>query len=484
VLQTMVLLANVGHLPETLASERAVLAVLAADPDLRTAFQRLLGDAASAFGLALQQFDPYGLHRYLTWMWLEHVHNFDADPNLVQYARQVLWHQLAPDEDPKWSRLGKLAAQVRRIAYLTLDTLYTPAPFSIEFGTLEDDLARSPEEYMLDSSPFQLALLELNQVMRRLVYQSPEALLSMGAITRERVERLNRARPKLLAPDGWLAAVYPSRGSALSEVLHGPLSAAAASDVDPKRCLSLELALAERKPVWRNTVALEAAMGWQADPDARAACDWDAESGTLGIAFAPVPGLSAKRWAELTAQLWQALLKRVTDPTAPAGDDPASARRLYLYALRAALGDRLVPAVRSDPLRGHREPVFWGRRAKDVAPRLEAWLAQAAGLAPSVQHEVQVLARVCALLDARGPVLAYGGQTVLYGGNDVRAECDGVILVASAGEPAAIVWVEAKMAGALKAREQLDARISEVMQLVRHGSGTVAGGAWVETAPC
>ncbi len=484
VLQTAVLLANVGHLPETLAGERAVLAVLADDADLRRAFVTALGDAAQAFGIALQQFDPYGLHLYLAWLWLQHVHSFDADPQVVRYGRQVLWHQLAPDGDPKWGRFLKLAQQVRRIAYLTLDTLYTPAPFSIEFGTLEDDLVRNPEAYMLDTSLFQLALLELNQVMRRLVYQSPLALLSMAAITRERVIRITKARDQLLTPDGWRAAIYPTRGSKLADVLHGALPAAEASDVDDRRAMALELQLADRRPAWRNSVALEEALGRQADGRSRAACDWDAGSQSLGIAFAPVAGLPDPEWAQVAVGFWQAVLRRATDPAAPAEASASSARALYLYALRAALGDRLAPAVRSDPLGGHPEPVFWGRRAADVARPLRQWADRAADAVPdSVVHEVRVLADVCEQLHTRGPVLAYGGQTVLYGGTEVRAELDGVILAAgSAQVPPAIVWVEAKRSGASPARAQLEHRLRHVIGLQVMHIAEVDGGAWAETA--
>lgn len=483
VLQTAVLLANVGHLPETLAGERAVLAVLADDADLRRAFQNLLGEAGPAFGIALQQFNPYGLHLYLAWLWLEQVRSFDADPQVVQYGRQVLWHQLAPDDNPKWGRFQKLGQQVRRIAYLTLDTLYTPAPFSIEFATLEDDLARNPEAYMLDTSPFQMALWELNQVMRRLVYQSPLALLSMAAITQERITRLTRARDQLMQPNGWFSAIYPKPGSKLAAVLHGTLAAAAASDVDARRTVALEVPLADRRPVWRNTVALEEALGRQADARSRAACDWDASSHTLGIAFAPVPHLPPDEWARVAAGFWQTVLRRATEPAAPAGDSVSSARALYLYALRAALGDRLLPAVRSDPLGGHPEPVFWGRRAMDVAPALRQWAdAATEAVHASVLHEVRVLAAVCEALHARGPVLAYGGQTVLYGESQVRAELDGVVLVAGTGDvPPAIVWVEAKRPGASLARAQLEDRLRHVVQLSVSHVAEVDGGAWAET---
>ena len=485
VLQSMVLLANVGHLPETLAGERAVLAVLAQDSGLKAAFQNLLGDARQAFGIALSQFDPYGLHLYLAWMWLEQLRSFDADPNVRDYGREVLWHQLAPDSDGKWGRFQKLAQQVRRIAYLTLDTLYTPAPFSIEFGTLEDDLTRHPEAYLLDTSPFQTALLELNQVMRRLVYQSPEALLSMAAITRERMRRLMRARDALMAPGGWLTAIYPPKGGKLADVLHGTLPAAAASDVDASRAMALEIALPVRKAVWRNTVALEVQMGLEADRSARAACDWDAASQTLGIAFAPVPHQSPEQWAAVAGRFWQGVLGRVTDPDAPALATPASARALYLYALRAALGDRLVPAVRSDSLGGQAEPVCWAPRAKDLAPVLTAWVDGAAdAVKDSVQHEVRVLAAVCEHLDRRGPALAYGGQTVLYDGSEIKVELDGVVLLAGGDHGAsAIVWVEAKKAGSKPARAQLRARISDVIRLPVIDVGDVDGGAWAETSP-
>ena len=127
VLETSVLLANGRHLAETLAGEQAVLGAVVSNTDLRKAFQNALGGAAQTFGVALQQFDPWGLHLYLAWLWLQQVHGPEVDTALVEYGGA---------KDTRCGRDSKAASgQIWRVCIS-----FRKEPPSRPFGRLEGTL--------------------------------------------------------------------------------------------------------------------------------------------------------------------------------------------------------------------------------------------------------------------------------------------------------------------------------------------------------
>lgn len=465
VLQTVVLLANVGHLPETVAAERAVLELVVTDSAIRQVWQDALKDAAGPWLQTLQTFDVYRVHFFLIWLWLVRELNRDGERGVIRYALAVLERCLGDEPDSLWTRLLALHRHIRRISYLTLDTLYTPAPFTLELPTILADFAQHYDAYVLGEGAFQAALTQLNVVMRDLVYQSPDALISMAETTRERLSRLRRVANQMTSLDGVLDCLFPHKtGSALGTVLHGSVPEADGSGWHRSRSVAFRLALADpESPPWRDTVQLEQTLVRQTGEEQTVvACDRDPEVGSLGIAFSMRVATQARDWPEGATRLVRALLKELLDPLR---DSPSEVRRLYLYALRAFSAGRLRPVVVPRFGRDGPDSLVVASSGAEAAKTIAHWRKNPdLRLTPESELETEVLQS--ALRDlTRVPVVVNAGQTQWYHADELVpvAEWDGAILLGSAS--AALPWlmvVEAKMAGSKAARQQLEQRLPEI----------------------
>lgn len=484
VLQSVVLLSNVGHLPDTMAAERAVMALMEERPELLQAFKKGL-DGGSALHLekAQRQFDIDSFRYLSIALWLQRALNRDVDRQAVRYAQAILQRVLLENRtDWHWTRLITLYRHVRRLSYLALDTLYTPAPFSLELGTLMADLMDNPETYMLEESTFQRALRQLDEVMREVVYQSPNALISMAITTDKRRQALERVAAQLSKDGEWVNCLFPQKtGSPLGRVLHEPLNPDDFGSWEMARTVAFRVSLSEAPGSgWANTVKLEEGLRQQAGGGAWVGCDWDRGSGSLGVAFS-MPKSEPSEWAETSERFVLAILTRLLRSPSRAMLEPAQARTVYLYLWRAFLNSRYRPAVLNDAVAAMPEPIFWGLHGGMVQDQLENWAARAeeSGVAASTVHEVRVLSTVVAPLKD-GPLLAYGGKTVLMGSKHGQpvAEWDGVVFGGhSSDEAGQMLIVEAKLPGTAPAMTQLRQRVAEIFPQARPEYTSVAGGA-------
>lgn len=484
VLQSLVLLSNVGHLPDTMAAERAVMALMDKERALYQSFRKGLDQLwASYFDKAQEQFDIDAFRYLAVALWLERTLNRDGDRQTASYANEVLGHIIWEQTgDLTWGRLITLYRHVRRLSYLALDTLYTPAPFSLELGTLMADLMDHPETYMLEESTFQKALRQLDDVMREVVYQSPNALISMAITTDKRRQALEQVTAQLQKDGEWLNYLFPESGSSrVSRVLHEPLSPDDFRSWEASRTVALRLSLPTVPgKAWSHTVKLEEDLRRGAGEGTWVGCDWDRGSGSLGVAFS-MPQSEATDWAGAADRFLLELLTRLLRAQSPAVMDPSQARTLYLYLWRAFLNGRYRPVVLNQGS-AMADPTFWGLSGETVHDQLQKWVqtATTVGVEESVLHEVRVLASVCATFKKGSPLLAYGGKTVLMtaSGAELAAEWDGVVFGGhSAYEAGQFVIVEAKRSGTEAAQKQLEKRVAAIFPGARREYRGVEGGA-------
>jgi len=75
------------------------------------------------------------------------------------------------------AKLWPIYRSIRRIAYLALDSHYTPVPFSIDLTSIISNFNDSYTELFDMDSKFQRALHQLNDVMRTNIYMSSDGML-------------------------------------------------------------------------------------------------------------------------------------------------------------------------------------------------------------------------------------------------------------------------------------------------------------------
>jgi len=185
ILQSLILLANAGHLPETFTTSRALLQALKDCKELRKCFKQGLQKVDRIiFDQIMDEFNVYNVQYMVMLFLLNRYPKLKYEGETIIYPFEILRNYIISTNettsDSKEGSLRKLWSiyrSIRRIAYLALDSHYTPVPFSIDITSIISNFNDSYTELFDMESKFQKALFQLNDVMRTNIYMSSEALL-------------------------------------------------------------------------------------------------------------------------------------------------------------------------------------------------------------------------------------------------------------------------------------------------------------------
>jgi hypothetical protein len=192
-LQTLVLATNLGHLPSTFAGERAFLRYIAQDSNARYAFRNGVPDQdKEGLDNIIRNFSVYRIHYYISIFLLHRYRNAEGNKEVSRFAKEVLRGYLSRSEEDgqKFRVTWRLYQSIRRFVYLSLDTLYTHIPFSIDLSNVFLSFERYRDEVLASNSVFQNALKRLEGVMRDAVYLSPRALLQLSSTSNTTLQTL------------------------------------------------------------------------------------------------------------------------------------------------------------------------------------------------------------------------------------------------------------------------------------------------------
>jgi hypothetical protein len=130
---------------------------------------------------------------------------------VVRYSQNVVRSYLGRSKEARYSEspTWRLYSSIRRFAYLSLDSLYTHIPFSIDLSYIFLSLERYREEVFSSRSIFQDALERLDGVMRDSIYLSPQSLLQVSSTSKTTLKKLcqqdtkgwSRRMRAILGPD-------------------------------------------------------------------------------------------------------------------------------------------------------------------------------------------------------------------------------------------------------------------------------------------
>src|SRR6266566_717804 len=138
VLQCLAILANVGHLPQTFASQRAVIRHLRSNAGAARVFR--LGmprEDRTTFDAILGRFQLYKFQYLVALFLLERYRRRRDGHEIADFCQALLRSYMAlPTMDEALLALWELHRSVRRVTYLALDSLYTSVPFSLEFASI------------------------------------------------------------------------------------------------------------------------------------------------------------------------------------------------------------------------------------------------------------------------------------------------------------------------------------------------------------
>lgn len=210
-LQVLILLANIGHLPETIASSRSLLHLLRTDNKLRMSFKSGLSkEDYSFFDEVLDDFQIYNV-QYLTSLFMLQRHKRYVNEEFIDFPSKIIRSYINREsESEPLKKIWSLFDSIRRISYLTLDSHYAPVPFSINLASIILNIGDIVDEVIDSNSGFQNALKQLSAVMRDNVYMCGPSLLAQSKVTEKMLMNFDEVKEKTYSRIGIRDLIKPS----------------------------------------------------------------------------------------------------------------------------------------------------------------------------------------------------------------------------------------------------------------------------------
>lgn len=192
IMQCLAILSNVGHMYDTFTSTKILTKLLQkskkCDGQFYAIFKRNLPkELHISFDDLLNKSNYYKLHLYNMIHLLKGMANTKQNEDLCCFGIKILSLLINPDliKNDATARIFYLYKKIRKIAYLSVDMIYTPASFGANLDRMLYMIPTYVDELFIDDSPMNQAILQLEDIIHRQIYDSPKCILNSTRIEQE-----------------------------------------------------------------------------------------------------------------------------------------------------------------------------------------------------------------------------------------------------------------------------------------------------------
>lgn len=184
-LQCMILVGNIGYSESTFAGNRAWLTLMKEDKVLRDTFRLGLPPVARAIlEVTLKDFDFYRFNHLVSLFLLQRYKRMDDGH--IEFLTKLLVGYLTQESDSIHKvKLWEFYNNIRKISFLTLDSLYSPVPFSLRLTSIVLSFEEYYEDMILRETGYSKALNEIEAVLQNTVYLGPASVICTSKSTRQ-----------------------------------------------------------------------------------------------------------------------------------------------------------------------------------------------------------------------------------------------------------------------------------------------------------
>lgn len=488
ILQSLVLLTNAGHLPDTFTSSRALITRLRSNSLERKAFRSGLDPIDRVFfDAVIDGFAVFSMHYLVMLFLLQRYKRFkeQGDPaETIEYASKVLRAYTNPDNsNHSLARLLSLYRCIRRISYLALDTHYAPVPFSLDLLSIMLNMKESHVALVDSGSDFNKALKQLDEVMRESVYMCGPALLESSRAT----EQITKAFGDLKNPIKTITAMRellqtPRIGETSTEIQKvlnvDHLSQYAECDWDKQRLLNIEYSIDNpdlcSSLVKQDVVELEESKRRKiGKTKCRVGAQVDPTRSILALTYSILKCVEGVAETETALRIMADVVGYDIKISKEYKNCISSSNLRYKtleFALKSIFG--WTNRFRLEKPPGAKlDPFFMGRGTSKAGAWIKGCLVELkdnAAITDDYRHELEVAKKVVEAVSSTEAVLCFIGATKLYKQGDTTesAEFDAIFLFPNANpiERFGII-VEAKNQsnGQTTGKKQIHARLDELL---------------------
>jgi hypothetical protein len=451
ILQTWVLVLNAGHLLGTFASERGLLKVLIGDRELRRVFKSGLPrdqKILDFFDTVLVNEDIYRLHELLAYFYLYRLRRLrNTDIDLLKEVLKL--YRFEPRQGAERRRkLRSLFVRVRQIAYLFLDSSYSPVPILFDLGSVLFDFQDYLEElFSYNGGALSKSLGSLERLLVDTLYLSAKSMYALGRHS------------------DYVEAII-SKGDSGKKSIRGLHSFLKEDDnfqlktwpINPECLLRLWIDMRDRvQPATGAIEPLSLQSQWNNRlPNSRCKCivASDPEKTVLGITVALSDNLGTNDKPRLFSEIvrlflslqdeFNSIRQRHQGFFSPECFMP-SCKEMLLYILRQLWGEKVFFLPNPHTL----YPDFWlmcrgaTRASRDLFNICQDY--ERKGMHPDRLQEVKALAKALEHISHKGAVLMTTGQIIVRRRKDNTdiTDIDGIAICADSKE-LSLLLVESK----------------------------------------
>ena len=191
-LQMLALLSNMGHMYDTFTASRILLRLLISSKKDGTAFyhtyrRNLPKDIHRAFDALIDSENYYKLHLFNAIHLLKGFSNTPANAPLCNLCIKILSQLIDPELiiNEATSRIFVLYKKLRKISYLSIDMIYTPASFGANLSQMIYSISSAIDDLFNEQSAVSRSISQLEDIIHKQIYDSPVCILNSTRIEQE-----------------------------------------------------------------------------------------------------------------------------------------------------------------------------------------------------------------------------------------------------------------------------------------------------------
>lgn len=195
-LQCLAMLSNVGHMYDTFTASRILLRQLQESKESGAEFYRIYRrnlpkEAQSSFDYFLEKQNYYKLHLFNAIHLMKGIGNTPAYEKLSQLGIHILAQLLDEKliKNEATLRIFTLYKKVRKIAYLSVDMIYTPASFGANLNQMIYSISSAVDDLFNDDSVICQSISQLEDIIHKQIYDSARCILNSTRIEQEKYKQ-------------------------------------------------------------------------------------------------------------------------------------------------------------------------------------------------------------------------------------------------------------------------------------------------------
>lgn len=192
IMQCLAILSNAGHMYDTFTTTKILVKLLQLSrtdgSQYYIIFKRNLPkELQTPFEEMLSTSNYYKLHLFHMIHILKGMAHTKEYEELCNFGIKILSLLINPDliKNEATNRIFYLYKKIRKIAYLSVDMIYTPASFGANLNRMIYTIHTYVDDLFNDDSPMNQAIIQLEEIIHRQIYDSPKSILNTTRIEQE-----------------------------------------------------------------------------------------------------------------------------------------------------------------------------------------------------------------------------------------------------------------------------------------------------------